>query len=286
MIENTSQRTLEDRITKTLRLAEERGYNLTIEQLSVKLIGGNVSESTLREILPSLTTIEMECDFVATIGHLQLEKCKQRRHMNRILQPYYQQIANQFIDEYTRLCPWVTCMLLSGSMASEGLGNGDDIDFDLIVPDGMKYTSYLLGLLLSFKYSLSHGKRFWRRYVICFSVIWETHQILPFQRNDGQLAFELLNAKVAYNADFFNYLIKKNVWLKDYFPQIVKPTSKDVFFSLHSKRKHRLKLVVEWFSKKILFAVVNVAILSVFKDHHIPQRMIIKHPYALFDEPV
>ncbi|HIH00196.1 MAG TPA: hypothetical protein HA258_06380 [Thermoplasmata archaeon] len=48
--------------------------------------------------------------------------------------------------------------------------------------------------------------------MICISFIWETHQVLPFQRNDGQLAFELLNAKVIYNPDFFRYFIRKNEW--------------------------------------------------------------------------
>ncbi|HIH29423.1 MAG TPA: hypothetical protein HA260_06425 [Thermoplasmata archaeon] len=51
-------------------------------------------------------------------------------------------------------------MLLSRSMASEGLGKGDDIDFDLIVPDDLKYTSYLLALLLRVKYSFRYGKDF------------------------------------------------------------------------------------------------------------------------------
>jgi hypothetical protein len=285
MIESTIQKTFEDRIAQTLRLAEERGYNLTVEQLSVKLTGGSVFESSLREILPSLTTIKMESDFVATTGQLQLEKCKQRQHTNRILQPYYQQIATQFIDEYTRLCPWVTCMLLSGSMASEGLGNGDDIDFDLIVPDGMKYTSYLLGLLLSFKYSLLYGKRFWRRYVICISVIWETNQVLPFQRNDGQLAFELLNAKVVSNPDFFRFLIGKNQWLNQYFPQIFQQVTHSTSSSYLQPQKRLLGTFIEWSSKNILFMMVKAAMATVFKDHDVKQRMMIKYPYALFDEP-
>jgi len=285
MTENVTDASLEQRISHTLQLAEERGYNLTIEQLSSKLIGGFISINKLYQILLNIKNIEVNNNFVANKGYLYLKKCEQRQQTNSTLYPYYQRIATKFINEYIRLCPWVSCVLLSGSMASEGLGEGDDIDFDLIVPDGLKYTSYLLALLLSFKYSILYGKHFWKRYVICISVIWENHQVLPFQRNDGQLAFELLNAKVVYNPDFFTYVISKNQWLKNYFPQMFEPGIERVFFPPRHNQIRFLKALIERFSKNMLFMMVKVAMSTVFKDHNISDRMMVKHPYALFDEP-
>jgi hypothetical protein len=287
MTDNNTDQLLEQRIYQTLQLAEERGYNLTIGQLSTLLIGAVVPEYALRQIIPTLKNIEIDSDFIATKGNLHLHKCQQRQQSNVHLQPYYQCIATKFINEYTRLCPWVTCMMISGSMASEGLGEGDDIDFDLIVPDGLKYTSYLLALLLSFKYSLILGKQFWRRYVICISVIWEMHQVLPFQRNDGQLAFELLNAKVVYNPGFFTHLVSKNEWLKNYFPQMYQRIDMSSHHGnvLPQEKKRLPGRFIEYVSKNILFLTVTIAMKTVFRDHNIRHRMMVKHPYALFDVP-
>jgi hypothetical protein len=285
MTDNNDNQRLEQRITQTLQLAEERGYNLTIDQLSTKLIGGVVPVYELRQIIRTLKNIDIDHNFIATKGHLHLDKCQQRQQSNNNLQLCYQPIATKFIKEYTHLCPWVSCMMISGSMASEGLGEGDDIDFDLIVPTGFKYTSYLLALFLSFKYSILYGTQFWRRYVICISVIWETQQVLPFQRNDGQLAFELLNAKVVYNPAFFTHLIKKNEWLKNYFPQMYHQPTQEILLSSQHHQKGFLKTTIELFSRNILFMMVKVAMRTVFKDHNIKHRMMVKHPYALFDEP-
>lgn len=287
MSESTTMKTIEQRVIQTLQLAEERGYNLTIPQLAAKLLGGSIPEVEVRRILPMLSTIETDNDFLATKGHLYLEKCLQRRNTNTKLQLIYQRIAHEFIDEYTRLCPWVACMLLSGSIASEGLGEGDDIDFDLIVPDGLKYTSYLLALLLSFKYSLIYGKHFWRGYVICISVVWETRQVLPFRRTDRQLAFELLNANVVYNPDFFKYVLRKNEWLHSFFPQMYQqphlgnPPSTEV----SERKKHTPPRFIENISRNILFLMVAIAMKTIFRDHNIRHHMMVKHPYAMFDVP-
>lgn len=275
----------EKRIRETLRLAEERGYNLTLEQLSKNLLGGSVPSSEVEVHLKTMTDIDSDGIFFATRGNLHSEKCRARQQSDAELQPLYTQIATRFLSEYLRLCPWVHCIMISGSMASDGLAQGDDIDFDFIVPDGVKYTSYLLALLLSFVYSFRYGKRFWRRYVICISVIWETRQVLPFQRTDGQMAFELLNAKVVYNPDFFQFLLHQNPWLQSYFPQLFQPNRLGVFSFPLQTRKRYLKIFVEKASKKILFLIVKVAIPTIFKDHNIPHRMKIKYPYALFDEP-
>jgi hypothetical protein len=278
---------LEKRIRQTLLLAEERGYNLSIEQLSKKLIGGQIPLPELALLLKTVNDLDSDGIFIATKGNLYSEKCRIRQTSNNELQPMYTQIATKFISEYTQLCPWVSCILISGSMASDGLGQGDDIDFDLIVPDGLKYTSYFLALLLSFIYSFRYGKRLWRWYVTCISVIWEIHQVLPFQRNDGQLAFELLNAKVVYNQAFFTYVLSQNPWLKTYFPQMYQQIDKNNHHNnaLLPTKKHLLTRLIECASKNILFLMVTIAMNTIFHNHNIQHHMMVKHPYSLFDVP-
>jgi hypothetical protein len=280
--------TQKNRILPTLHLAEERGYNLTLEQLSKKLIGGPISSNTLKDIIKQSHAIESDGVFFATKTHLYSEKCQQRRLSHKTLQPKYAKIVNKFIQEYTQICPWTTCILLSGSMASEGLGYGDDIDLDIIVHDGFKYSSYLIALLLSLKYSLIYGKHFWKRYVICINIVWETHQVLPFIRNDGQLAFELLNTQVLYNPEFFYYMLTMNPWLNSYFPQLFRSDISNDHFKqspIITEQKKLHSHLIEYISKNIIFILIQTATATFFQDHDIQKKMAVKHPYALFDVP-
>jgi len=282
----TQQLGLSERIVHTLQLAEERGYNLTVEQLSQKLLGGSVPPEDLHPFLHEQNGIDSDGVFFATHGHLLSEKCRERQKSNIRLQAFYNQLATDFIKEYRRFCPWVSCVMLSGSMASEGLSEGDDIDFDVVVPDGLKYTSYLLGLLVALKYSLLYGKRFWKRHVMCISVIWEQFQVFPFQRQDEQLAFELLNARVLYGEDFFHYMIGRNPWLSTYVPQLY-TKGKLSFPSLYPLRcpTSWLRRAGESFSKRVLHIMLKIGVVTVLQGVDLHSKMVVKHPYELFDVP-
>jgi hypothetical protein len=181
----------------------------------------------------------------------------------------------------------VYCILLTGSAASDGLRDDDDIDFDFIVQDGFKYSSYLLALLVSLKYSLYYGKQFWRRYVICISVIWEKHEVFPFLRKDGQMAFELLNAKVVYNQGFFDEMLTQNMWLKNFFPQLYQQSEKrsqQTMVWITSKNKS-LSWLAETFSKTLTFVAGKIVMHMISKDHDKKKRIIAKQPYTLFNIP-
>jgi hypothetical protein len=276
---------LHTNILQTLRLAEKRGYNLSLEQLSQQLIGGQIP---LPELVPHLNTfndIDSDGVFIATKGNLQSEKCRQRQESNRLLQPKYRKIVSEFIEDYLHLSPWIHCILLSGSMASEGIGYEDDIDLDIIVHDGFKYSSYFLALLLSLKYSLKYGNQFCRHYVICISIIWENHQVFPFMRKDGQMAFELLNAKVVYNHCFFDNMIAQNTWLKSYFPQLYNNGEKNSLLSSVplNRKKKQFDWVLETCSKCITFILVKMGMFLMRENHEIMKRNIAKQPYTFFD---
>lgn len=271
-------------ILQTLQLAEQRGYNLTIEQLSQFCQGGQIPLNELTEHVNQWNDLETDGVFLATKGNLYLEKCRRRAASNILLEPLYHRIATEFVNKYVSICPWVNCMMISGSMASGGLGEGDDIDFDIVVDDGYKYSSYLLALLLSGKYSLKYGKQFWRHYVICISVIWEHHQVLPFLRNDGQMAFELLNAKVVYNQQFFHYMLNQNRWLISYFPQLYQLNETTISSPVHhSHKKGLMNWFLETFAKSITFVGVRIGMHVISQDEERLQRNAVKHPYTFFD---
>ena len=284
-MEKTKNRGLYTNMLQTLQLAEQRGYNLTLEQLSQQLIGGQIPLSELVAHMHTVDDIDSDGVFIATKENLQSEKCRQRQESNRILQPKYRKIVSEFIEEYLRLSPWVHCIFLSGSFASEGLGYDDDIDLDIIVHDGFKYSSYFLALLLSLKYSLKYGKQFRRHYVICISVIWENHQVFPFIRKDGQMAFELLNAKVVYNQRFFDTMVAQNTWLKRYFPQLYHPCEINSLLSFTplNVKKKQFGWIIETFSKSITYILVKMGMFLMRENHEIMKRNVAKQPYTFFD---
>jgi predicted nucleotidyltransferase len=265
---------------------EKRGYNLTIEKLAKNLLGGSVNVEELKEEIKGFEDMDFDGVFVATSGNLKTEKCKKRLLSNPKLQPMYLRIAQEYVSELLKICPFIKCVMTSGSMASGGLGEGDDIDLNIVVKDGFKYTSYLLAVLLSFKYSFKYGKKFWRRYVICINVIWEEHQVKPFERKDMQIALELLNAKVLYNQKFFDEMLTHNTWFTLWFPQIKERKHGDKTPDPPSETSKRLlPLITETISRKILFFFAKIMILSLFRDHNVMERMQVKHPYSIFDIP-
>ncbi len=115
----------------------------------------------------------------------------------------YEAEAMLFSTEYTSLCPFIKCIAIAGSMASGGFSEDDNIDFNIFTKRGCKYTVYLLGILLSMKYSVKHRKKSLARKsktpflpkLICINVIWKKSEALPLVRQDVYMAYELLRQK-------------------------------------------------------------------------------------------
>jgi hypothetical protein len=275
---------IEKRILQTLEVVEKRGYNLTLHKLAQNLLGGEISIDELRKSIINSKNLEFDGLFVATVGNLRREKCIKRLRSNQRLQPLYLKIAKEYVSDLLKICPFIRCVMTSGSMASGGLQDGDDIDLNIVVRDGFKYTSYLLAVLLSFKYSIKYGKRFWRRYVICINVVWEEHQVKPFKRRDMQIALELLNARVLYNQHFFDEMLASNAWFTQRFPQASKKVIKTSPLPRNNSKK-LLHSILETFCRKVLFLFARIMILSIFRDHNVMERMSVKSPYGIFDIP-
>lgn len=299
MLENASRTgpRLEERIVTTLKLVEERGYNLTLNALSEKLVGGKVNPEELKHCFKQMVDVEYDGFFVARKGNLQSEKCRRRIISNKKLQNRYLTIAHEFLADFLKLCPWVKCVLIAGSMASEGLSKEDDIDLDIIVEDGTKYSTWLLGLILCFRYSLKYRKEFSVRWfnslarVICLSVIWESHQTGPFLRNDGQLAYELLTVKVLYNNKYFRRILKMNPWVNTWFPQLLQNNESDIPTSHQISQEDRKKIpfFVEGLCRLGIILLYHVIRSSIFWNDPLKERMDyvnkVKYPYAILDNP-
>ena len=286
------------RILKTLKIVEQRGYNLTLEKLSQYLVGGIVSIEKLKEVINKDGKIEFDGKFVATFGNIKTEKCKQRLIENEKFKDFYLKIAKDYASDFVRMCPFVKCIMISGSLASEGVCKDDDIDLDLIVQDGTKYTSILLAMLVSIKYSIKYKRYFKKIYfgllpkAICISLVLELHQTMPFNRKDGQIAFEIMSSKIIYNSDFFNKMISKNLWLNQWFPQIFGKDKNNYGLDNNNFKNNQIRFwpkIFENLSRKSIFFISKILRLTRFKHNDLRQRMDYvekaKQPYGIFDIP-
>lgn len=241
--------------------------------------------------------VEFDGTFVGLRGRLRSDKCARRKQANGKWLPAARGIARQFAHDLTRICPHVKCVMLAGSAASGGFCPEDDIDLNLVVRDGTKYTSYVAALLLSLEYSLRYGRHIGGRYipgvpkVICINVVWEEGQVIPFARRDEQLAFELLNSVVILDRDLYRRMLDANSWVADYFPQILSTTVRKSASAAAGDNNlpEKPSRTVESLSRKVLFALHDLVWGLRARQPRLRERMVlvekIKRPYGIFDVP-
>lgn len=228
-IAGNKDNSLADRILLTLHLADRRGYGLCLVHLSKNLVYGEVTEEIVRKELQTMSGVSYSDGIYCLKGSEQtLTKTRRRLSCNGKYAKMYENVARRFASEYASLCPFIRCIAVAGSMASEGFSEDDDIDFNIFAEQGCKYTVYLLGILLSIKYSLRYRRKplaacaatpFLPK-LICINVIWEDKEVLPYERQDEYLAYELLRQKPVLGLKFYLDVLSKNRWLGTYFPQI------------------------------------------------------------------
>ncbi len=180
-------------------------------------------------------------------------------------------------------------------MASGVITKGDDIDFDIVVSDDNKYTTYLMALWLGMRYSIRYRKMAQVRYfrilpkLICINVVWEESQVLPFSRRDEQVAYEIMNTEVVFGQEFFDTLISNNPWITEFFPQV---REKGPLVIRIDKERKVGKKVARWrekLSRLMIIFMFRAVRLSRFFDRKRRARMDrvekAKYPYGLFDVP-
>ncbi len=204
------------------------GYAPRIDALARQLIGGPTSVEALETAMLASDLFCVEHGFVALAGSKALlGHSRTRSDRNRLLNGEARALAREFAEELTRLCPFVESVALSGSVASGGYVDGDDIDFDIFVKDGTKYTVYLIANLLGLRYSLRYRKRhvdpqhrvLFLPKVICINVVWQSRETTPFIRQDAGLAFELLRCEPLLGTRRFAEVLFDNPWIDGYLPQ-------------------------------------------------------------------
>lgn len=217
------------RAEHTLSLMHRWGYAPTLDALAASLLGGAVSTGDLSAALMRSPQVTIEDDFACLRGREELlGRSRHRVSANGRLNGHARGIAEDFSRDLVRLCPFVECIALSGSVASGGYASGDDIDFDLFVRTGTKYITYLMANLIGLKYAWRyrdlesdelHRMPFLPK-VTCVNVVWPADQTRPFVRQDAGLAFELMRCVPLVGAARYKQVLADNAWLEEYVPQI------------------------------------------------------------------
>jgi hypothetical protein len=223
------QRDVVARAERTLEIMHRWGYAPTLDLLASSLLGGSVTREELAVALSRSNPVRVEDGFayLTAHGHL-VGKSKKRVESHRVLNGEGQRIAAEFTRELVRLCPLVECVALTGSLASGGYRTGDDIDFDLFVRSGAKYTSYLISNLIGLRYAWRYRDRAPEEIlrtpvlpkVTCINVVWPHDETVPFARRDEGLAFELARCVPMHGSVRFRQMLEDNPWIRAYFPQL------------------------------------------------------------------
>lgn len=133
---------LADRILLTLHLADRREYGTSLAHISK---------------MPSVS--HKDGIYCLKGSECLLSETRRRLLGNGVIGERYEAEVLLFSTEYASLCSFIKCIAIAGSMASGGFSEDDDIDFNIFTERGCKYTMYLLGILLSMKYSVKHREK-------------------------------------------------------------------------------------------------------------------------------
>ena len=110
---------------------------------------------------------------------------------------------------------------MAGSLASGGFRASDDVDLNLIVDDGHRHLAYVMVNLLGLLHALGHRAKpvddLTRRplapRLMTANLILERSQCHPLERQDEDMAYELLVAEPVYGIDTLNEVLEHNpVW--------------------------------------------------------------------------
>lgn len=220
---------LEARVAEMLELTDRRGYGIPLEEFGRLLLGGPgpgayVGAAAMR--VPGAAVVDghvVRADRAPFVASMIA-----RRDSHRIHEAQARALAEDFAGRLVSTCPLVRSVSLTGSMASGGFDPRDDIDLNLVVRDGAKYTVYLWSLALGAVTSLRNrakpsdemGRLPLLPKVICINVVWEEAQVRPFVRQDKWLAFELLMHRPLLGTGYWEHVLAQNPWLGHHFPQI------------------------------------------------------------------
>lgn len=217
------------RVLQTVQLLQRRGYSLTPARLGTLCLGGSLSEAEVRWAVaaaPDLTVAEglvVERSAMARLSEITSRAMSHEADSAR-----YLPMTARFVRTLVAAAPFIRSVSLAGSLASGGFRASDDVDLNLIVDDGHRHLAYVAVNVLGLVHALGHRAKpvddLTRRPIaprlMTANLILETSQCHPLERQDEDMAYELLVAEPVFGVEAYREVLESNPALLDHFPQL------------------------------------------------------------------
>lgn len=218
-----------DRIRQTVALLGRRGYALNAERLAELCLGGSISPEEVRWSVAASGDLILAGNLVvdrAASGRADQIRARGLGHHTDAAG--YVEMTARFVRALVAFAPFIRCVAIAGSLASGGFRASDDVDLNLVVDDGHRHLAYVAVNTLGLVHALAHRAKpvddLTRRplapRLMTANLILERSQCLPLQRQDQDMAFELLMAEPIFGIDAMRELIDANPGLLVHFPQL------------------------------------------------------------------
>jgi hypothetical protein len=224
----------QDRVRQTVALLGRRGYALSAERLAALCIGGAISQREVQWTVAASPDLVIADDLVLDRAGLdQAVQIRSRAQGHRADAGAYVEMTARFVRALVAMAPFIRSVSIAGSLASGGFRASDDVDLNLIVDDGHRHLAYVAVNVLGLAHALAHRAKpvddLTRRplapRLMTANLILERSQCLPLERQDEDMAFELLMSEPLFGIDLIHELIDANPVLLDYFPQLADKTA-------------------------------------------------------------
>lgn len=218
-----------ERVGRTVALLERRGYALPPDRLGAICYGGRLSTAEVLGAVASSPELELADGLVLSRrGAANSSRIAARADGHRLHAPAYLAATTRFVRTFARLNPYVISVSLAGSLASGGFRESDDVDLNLVVENGRRHLAYAsvnaFGMLHALKRRGKPVDDLTRRPVaprlMTANLILERSQCFPLERQDEDMAFELLQSKPLFGAGFMAAVVAANPALAEHFPQL------------------------------------------------------------------
>jgi hypothetical protein len=221
---------ISDRVSETVALLARRGYALSPERVAELCIGGVISPREVRwAVAAAGHDLAIAHDLVVDRDGLdRVDQIRSRAQGHRVDAGAYVDMTARFVRTLVAVAPFIRSVSIAGSLASGGFRASDDVDLNLIVDDGHRHLAYVAVNSLGLVHALGHRAKpvddLTRRPIaprlMTANLILERSQYLPLERQDEDMAFELLMAEPLFGIESIHELIAANPAMVEHFPQL------------------------------------------------------------------
>lgn len=211
---------LRDEIIATISIAHNFGSAFTKDQVH-GLLRQKIDHSTFQNLIDELLD-EMvifnkkDCLHLSEIAFIESERIRWSRELFAKNKKYLRLISR---------IPWIRYLGLTGSNAFESCSKDDDIDLFVITSKNRLWLCYLTLVVLS--------KLVGKRKCFCINFLVDENN-LKIREKNYFTAVQIVQMKTLYDDEFYEKLIKQNMWIFKLLPNAKVNCQKNSYY-LHNK---------------------------------------------------